>query len=436
MHQDNSILMNICRDIQAAGGRIFYAGGYVRDYLRGAHSVSQDIDLEVFGIKRGEVISTLESYGEVKLVGRSFPVIKLKGHNEWDFTLPPAASISFTEACKRRDFTINAMLMDVSSGEVIDIYGGQEDLKKGLIRHTVPDVFQVDPLRVYRAAQLAARLSFSIHPETMELMKLADLSFISKERIYREFKQLLLLSPEPSLGLRILHECGALAKVHPLLYSLIGCRQSPENHPEGDVWEHTLQVVDQAALLKEESGDPEVLMFAALLHDVGKPMVTRDKNGKITAYGHDLEGAKLTRRFLYEMNASRRIIESTAELVREHMHPVLLYKQRDQVTDKAVRKLLNRVNVKELLLLSQADFNGRGMVRDYKPVRNWLLERIEKLGLKPNERIKPLLKGKDLLELGFEPGEQFSQMLDFAFELQNEGIGKEEILKKITDKYC
>ena len=419
----------IARDIAAHGGRVFYTGGYVRDYLlQDGIPESQDIDIEVFSLDQGQLLSILTPYGESQVIGKSFPVIKIKNHPTWDFTLPRNTTISYQEACARRDFTINAMMMDVLSGEIIDFFGGQEDLKKRLIRHTTEQVFKVDSLRVYRAVQLAARFGFRIDSLTLELIKQSELNNIKPERILEELRKLLLLAPRPSWGLKYMREAGILERKHPMLFRLINCEQSPVNHPEGDVWEHTLQVVDLTAGRKHHSRDPEVLMFAALLHDIGKPDTTRVRDGKITAYGHDLKGEKLARIFLSELRAGNSLIEGVGRLVREHMHPVLLYKTRENVSDKAIRKLVNRINVRELMLLAEADFKGRGRERDFAPVQEWLNERMSSLGLHPEEGITPLLQGRDLIELGMEPGPNFRRILNKAFEMQLEGENRQEIL--------
>jgi tRNA nucleotidyltransferase (CCA-adding enzyme) len=428
------MLTTIAQDIANQGGRVFYTGGYVRNYLLlGQPANGKDIDLEVFGLDKDQLISVLSTYGQPIEVGKSFSVIKISHHPEWDFTLPETPQTSYRVACTRRDFTINAMMIDVLTGEILDFFGGQEDLKNKLIRHTTENVFTEDPLRAYRAVQLAARFGFSIEAATLELMKQSNLDDIKPERILEELHKLLLLAPQPSLGLSYMQETGMLKRQHPMLFFLVGCEQSLLNHPEGDVWQHTLQVVDICARLKKQSQDPEVLMFAALLHDLGKPATTCIRNGKITAYGHDLEGEKLARIFLNQLNASKNLIAGVERLVREHMHPVLLYKSREQVSDKAIRKLVNRVNVRELLLLAEADFKGRGKERDFEPVQKWLIDRIFRLGLDPEQGITPSVQGRDLIALGLKPGTNFRKILDQCFEMQLEGKSRQEILKWIKE---
>ncbi len=427
------MLIAIAQEIAQKGGRSFYTGGYARDYLINGHfDVSGDIDIEVFRLDSALLSALLSKYGEVKTVGKIYPILKIKGYPQLDFTA--AGQDSYSGAAARRDFTIDAIMIDIISGEIMDHAGGRKDISAKIIRHISPRVFADDPLRAYRAARLAAKLGFTIHPETLQLMSAADLSTLPPERIYAELKKLL-FSPKPSIGLKYLEKTGLLKQLHPILYSLIGCNQEPVNHPEGDVWEHTLLVVNAAAELKHQSQNPAALMWAALLHDIGKPATTRLREGRITAYGHDTEGAKLAASFLLDLRCSNTLIENVTVLIREHMHPILLYKQKEQVTDKAIRKLSSQVDISELLLLSEADFNGRGVKRDYSLIRRWLLDRLKELGLKPGKKIEPLIRGRDLLDLGMIPGDNFKRILDFAFELQLEGRDKAEIIQAVKAEY-
>lgn len=426
------MIESIARDIAVKGGRCFYVGGYVRDLLMGQQPLAcKDIDIEVFDVNQEELLKILAGYGKVQQVGRSYPVFKISGHYEWDLTVAPVTINDIQKACMRRDFTVNAIMMEVLSGTIYDPLGGRDDIAKRIIRHTNREVFQADPLRVYRAVQMAARFEFVISPDTMELIRHTNLVEVNNERVYGELHKLLLLSSQPSRGLRYMQEGCILKKKHIQLYNLVGCRQDPRTHPEGDVWEHTLLVVDQAARLKAQSQNPEVLMFAALLHDLGKPATTRQEKGKIISYGHDQRGEILARDFLRELTRNKKLINEVSLLVKEHMNPILLYKQKDRVSNKAIRKLINRVNLQELLLLSEADFLGRSIDRDYSPIREWFARRTEELGLKLDGGIDPLVTGRDLIAMGYMPGPQLGIILNDAFELQLEGKGKEEILKHI-----
>ncbi len=427
------MLISVAREIAQKGGRAFYTGGYARNRVNHKNAaVTDDVDIEVFRLGSKELITLLTQFGEVKTVGKIYPIVKIKGYPQWDFSIAPGDSLA--EAARRRDFTINALMVDILSGKIMDYSGGRRDLAARLIRHTNPQVFIDDPLRAYRGAVLAARLGFSIHPATLELMQQTDLQSMPPERIQAELNKLLLLSVKPSIGLRYLEISGLLLQLHPELYALIGCEQEPGNHPEGNVWEHTLKVVDMAAHLKSRSRNPAALMWAALLHDIGKPVVSLWRDGKITTYGHDIKGSQLAAEFLHDLRCSNALIESVTRLIREHMHPVLLYKQKESVTDKAIRKLAHRIDINELLLLAEADYRGRGIERDFDPIRSGLLNRVTALGLEPGEKIEALVKGRDLLPLGLQPGIIFKKLLEMAWEMQLEGHSKEDILQALQNE--
>ncbi len=426
------MIKEIARQVALRGGRAFFVGGYVRDLLLGK-AAGPDIDIEIFDMLREDFVGVLEQFGPVKHVGASFKVYKVKGLPEFDFVLSEAND--YTSACLRRDFTINAILKDVLSSELIDPLQGQDDLKSKTIRLSAPQNFHHDPLRAYRAAVLAARLDFSIEPVTSKFMKQCDLSRISKERIFSELNKLLLLSERPSKGFIYLEQSGILAQVHPRLQDLVNCPQPLDHHPEGDAWQHTLMVLDRAAQMKGHSQDPRAFMMAALLHDIGKPLMTEIREGRITSYGHDTAGEDLALDFLREFKCSGHRAARIASLVREHMRPVLLFKTRDQVGDRAIRKLAKRVDTRELLLLSEADYLGRSTDRDFRPIKQWFLDRLNRVGLEPGDGILPVIRGQDLIDIGYAPGPHFSSILEYAFSLQLDGLNRLQILGQIDERF-
>jgi len=223
---------------------------------------------------------------------------------------------------------------------------------------------------------------------------------------------------------------------YPELESLIGNPEDPMYHPgERDTWDHTLMVIDYAASLRKKSMQPEVLMWAALCHDVGKPYVTKvSKNGRVCAREHDVIGKKIAEQLMHRITEHKRLIKAVLPLVEFHMQPILLYKRRHKVTDGQLRRLANSVNYHELLLLSEADT----MAKKYSPVSNehitWLRSRFESLGLVPGQKIKPIVQGKDLIAMGLQPGEQFAKLLQEAYEYQLDGMPKEKILEILCKK--
>lgn len=435
-------------DIQTAGGQVYFVGGCVRDFFLG--EPIKDIDVEVFGVEAARLEKILSQYGKNNYIGKSFGVYKIEGM-PWDVTLPRTEKKvgfdhkSFTvqvdpdlpleEAAKRRDFTWNALYADGVSGRVLDPFGGLEDLQSGIVRHIHDDTFAEDPLRVLRAVQFAGRFGFALHTDTRRLCRslLKELPNLPKERIYEELKKLLLRAPKPSLGLRVARETGVIATLFPELDALIGCPQSAKYHPEGDVWEHTLLVVDAAAKLRGKAKSPLVLMFSALCHDLGKPAATKVlPEGKIVSYGHERAGVLPTRSFLQKLTSDKRLLKEVTTLVKEHMNPYALYK--GKASDAALRRLAQRADVRELLLLAAADRRGRGDVSDNKGsgFESWFEDKITALSL--DRKPEPLVSGQDLMEMGLKPGPLLGDLLRRALEMQLEGKSRSEILEAMQKR--
>ena len=431
-------LTKLANAIHQQGGQPILVGGSVRDYLLGQR-LPKDLDLEVYCLEANELEGVLSQFGKVLRVGKSFGVLKLiTKHAEYDVSLPRRESksgkghkgflvnadpqMTFEEASARRDFTVNSIGFDPIRQQWLDPHRGQEDLKKGILRHVGP-AFAEDPLRVLRGAQFAARLNFQMAPETIELCQTLDLNELSRERLLGEFAKLLLRAERPSFGLEILRQTKAL-RFFPELEALIGVPQDPTWHPEGCVWTHTLMVVDEAAKLRvgEEKNDL-VLMFGTLCHDFGKPETTIWKDGHWRSPAHDVMGMQPTEKFLRRLTDEASLIEKVTVLVREHLRPSMLYNDREKVTPGAIRRLALRVSIPELLLVAEADHFGRtteDALRREFPAKQWLLDQASKLDVR-DEKPKPLLKGRHLLQLGMRPGPQMGKVLEEAFALQLDG---------------
>ena len=431
-------LTKLANAIHQQGGQPILVGGSVRDYLLGQR-LPKDLDLEVYCLEANKLEGVLSQFGKVLRVGKSFGVLKLiTKHAEYDVSLPRRESksgkghkgflvnadpqMTFEEASARRDFTVNSIGFDPIRQQWLDPHRGQEDLKKGILRHVGP-AFAEDPLRVLRGAQFAARLNFQMAPETIELCQTLDLNELSRERLLGEFAKLLLRAERPSFGLEILRQTKAL-RFFPELEALIGVPQDPTWHPEGCVWTHTLMVVDEAAKLRvgEEKNDL-VLMFGALCHDFGKPETTIWKDGHWRSPAHDVMGMQPTEKFLRRLTDEASLIEKVTVLVREHLRPSMLYNDREKVTPGAIRRLALRVSIPELLLVAEADHFGRtteDALRREFPAKQWLLDQASKLDVR-DEKPKPLLKGRHLLQLGMRPGPQMGKVLEEAFALQLDG---------------
>ncbi|MBM4118342.1 HD domain-containing protein [bacterium] len=432
-----SLIRTLAEEIAAGGGRAYYVGGCVRDRLLGLPSL--DLDIEVYGLPLAALEALLARHGRVQAVGRTFGILKFRARRggEADFGLPRRESLSgrghrgFTvdldpsitprEACARRDFTVNAMLEDVLTGEVHDFFGGRADLAARRLRHTSP-AFSEDPLRVYRLMQLGARYALDPAPETLALCREMDLGALAPERVYAEFEKLLLLAAAPSRGLAVARAAGVLA-FHPELAAMIGCPQDPDWHPEGDVWTHTLLVVDAAARLR--TGDRRLdlaLMFGALCHDLGKPLTTHRKQGRILSPGHTEAGEEPARRFLGRLTQDGELIEAVLRFVRLHLRPAEFYRVREEIGDGAIRRLATEVNIVELVLLARADHLGRttadALAGEF-PAGDWLLAKAAELAVE-REAPAPLLMGRHLLEAGWQPGPAVGEAVNAAYEAQLE----------------
>ena len=433
-------IITIAQHIADEGGQCILVGGAVRDFF--LDLPLKDIDIEVFSISSYEELQQiLSKFGKTVEVGKSFGVLKMTiDELEIDFSFPRRetkigaghkgfhiesnSSLTFEQAASRRDFTINAMGIDLINQTFLDPFSGLADLKKKCLRHVGP-AFIEDPLRVHRGIQFVARFQLTMAPETLELCQSIrdSLSELPKERLFEEFKKLLLKSPQPSIGFNLMRK---LAILPPELHKLINTPQDPEWHPEGDVWVHTLQVVDQMAQLRPQDDKRAlILMFAAVCHDLGKPQTTQKIDGRWRSPGHEPLGEKPTRSFLNRLTDEKDLIEPVVALVKEHLKPALLYKssQLDGVSDGAIRRLSLRVNIPDLLLLGKADHFGcdtkEGKNKSY-PAGEWLNKRFKELQLDKSPP-KPILLGRHLIKRGVQPGVQMGQLLQSAFEAQLDG---------------
>jgi tRNA nucleotidyltransferase (CCA-adding enzyme) len=414
-----------------ASGQAFLVGGCVRDALLGLPS--KDIDIEVFGLDEQVLKKLLQENYTLIEVGKSFGVYKILGGNI-DISLPRLESktgpghrgftvygdphLSPEKAALRRDFTMNSILWDFISGELIDPFQGREDLQKSILRHTGPQ-FPEDPLRVLRAMQFAARFKLEVAPETIELCKNVYPETLSKERVFEEWKKLLTRGVTPSLGLKFLRNCGWV-QYYPELLAMIGCKQDTTWHPEGDVWTHTLHCMD--AFARERLNDSEedlIVGFAVLCHDIGKPTTTVLEDGRIRSPGHESLGKSLTRNYLKRMTNQEDLIESIVPLVANHLRPMEFFKS--NAGDSAIRRLANKVKrIDRLVRVASADEQGRPPKSHDLTAVNWLLSRASALKVKDSAPA-PLVLGRHLIKIGLKPGNYFGEILSQCYEAQLEG---------------
>ncbi len=439
-------LARLLAALREAGGQPYLVGGAVRDALLSLPL--EDWDVEVFGLPAERLEALLAGHGRVDAVGQAFRVYKLSGvdgvRGALDVSLPRRDSkigpghrgiavsgdpfLPEGEAARRRDFTINALMLDPASGELLDPWGGRRDLESRVLRAVDAGTFADDPLRALRGVQFAARFELQVDEATARLCATMPLAELPAERVFGEIEKLLVKARRPSLGLALLAQWGMLPLVASELEPLQKTPQDPEWHPEGDVWTHTLQVVDEAARMLEglESDRPRRLavMLGALCHDLGKPATTLFEDGRIRSRGHEDAGLPPTTALLDRWNVHTLlgydVRAQVLALVAQHLKPGQLYDDRERVTDGAIRRLARKCEADLLYRVAKADCLGRRPGRFEPVAMEWFRERVHALdvAVRPPE---PLLKGRDLLALGMEPGPLVGQLLRAVYEKQLDG---------------
>jgi tRNA nucleotidyltransferase (CCA-adding enzyme) len=427
-----AVLREVAGRVRDAGGRALLVGGCVRDAALGR--AAAELDFEVYGLAPERLVALLEERYPLDLVGRDFAVLKLRGLPV-DVSLPRRESkrglghrgfevhadpfLEPREAAARRDFTINALASDPLTGELLDPFGGLADLEDRVLRH-VSGRFSEDPLRVLRGMQLAARFELEVAPETVALCRGIGPEGLARERVFGEWRKLLVRGVRPSRGLAFLRDCDWL-RHFPELADLVGCEQDPEWHPEGDVFVHTLHCLD--AFAAERVGDELedlVVGLAVLCHDLGKPATTRRESGRVTSHRHEPVGEALARRFLARLTAEAALVEAVVPLVGAHLRPGQLHQAR--AGDAAVRRLARRVGrIDRLVRVARADWKGRPPLAAQRfEAGEWLLARARALELEAAAP-RPLVQGRHLIGLGLEPGPHFGPLLAACFEAQLDG---------------
>jgi tRNA nucleotidyltransferase (CCA-adding enzyme) len=437
-----ALALDIARAARHAGGRALIVGGWVRDRLRGHPSV--DVDIEVFGVPQDRLAALLAPLGRVEPVGQSFPVYKVvragESHGAIDVALPRRESkrgrghrgfevhgdpsMSLTEAARRRDFTVNAVAWDPLTGVYEDPFDGRGDLERRLLRVVDPSTFGDDSLRVLRAIQFAARFEFTLDDDTAALCRTIPLDDLPAERLWGEIEKLLLQADRPSLGFALALDLGVVDQVLPEMAPLVGCEQEPEWHPEGDVWTHTLMVIDQARALNRDLDRPRqiTVMLGALCHDLGKPPTTKVIDGRIRSLEHEEAGVEPTLRLLDRLNIHTidgfEVRSQVVGLVANHLKPGMFAKA-GNVGDGAFRRLAQKVDMELLARVARADCLGRGGGFDCSAM-DWFVERARALGVE-HEGPPALLLGRHVLALGVPPGPRVGELLKQVYERQLDG---------------
>jgi len=429
-------VLKVCQHIKQYGGSAWLVGGALRDILR--KKPIHDIDLEVFGLDYCAVHRALSQLGHCECVGRHFGVIKLRYDNQTiDVALPRAEQkvamghrgfevnhdpyLSPQKATLRRDFTINAMMWQPLSRQWLDVHGGEQDLAQGILRHVSP-AFVEDPLRVMRGMQLAARYGLCLHHDTAALCRsmLPEAASLPLSRLWQEWHKWS-LAPFPRHGLQCLADSGWL-HCYPDLLAMQGCMQDQQWHPEGDVWQHTTLVVDQLARFASEhklaDDERSMLCFAALLHDIGKPLTTfTDHRGRIRSPSHAQAAKPLLQRFLHAIGSPSRLFQPVWHLVNDHLTYL-----HTTPTARAIRRLTARLapaTLEQWELLVAADASGRTPHPPARPAYAWLTQaKTMKLNA---QRPTPWVTGRMLIDIGMKPSPIMGKTIRQAYDAQLDG---------------
>jgi tRNA nucleotidyltransferase (CCA-adding enzyme) len=427
----------IAQRVREHGGRALVVGGWVRDRILGRPG--KDVDVEVYGLPAPALKQLLESIGTVNVVGESFTVYKVldvdvslprreskvgTGHRGFEVTGDPAMTPE--EAARRRDFTVNAMAWDPLADAYIDPFDGRRDLlERRVLRAVDPQTFVDDSLRVLRGIQFAARFELTMDDGTKELCRGVPLDDLPAERIWGEIDKLLLLARRPSLGFALALEIGVIDKLFPEVRALVGCPQEPEWHPEGDVWVHTLLVLDEARARIDDLERPQqvTVMLGALCHDLGKPPTTAFIDGRIRSIDHEQAGVAPATALLARLNVQTiggyDVARQVLGIVAHHLKPHSFSTSATPVGDGAFRRLAAKVDLELLARVAASDCRGRTAAFDCSAIDRFV-ERARALGVE-HRAPDPLVKGRHLLELGVPPGPRMGEILRELYELQLDG---------------
>ena len=410
--------LEIVGALRADGKRALLAGGCVRDLVLGVEPKDYDIATDATPEEVGRVFEKTIPVGvefgivAVILEQGQYEVARFRTEGPYRDGRHPE-SVTFAEPqedARRRDFTINGMFYDVEEERVVDFVGGKEDLEAGVVRAIGDPVerFREDFLRMLRAVRFAARLGFEIEPATYRAIKAtaSRIGETSAERI-RDELTLILTEGGASRGMALLMETGLLAELMPEVADMDGVAQSPEHHPEGDVWTHVKMMLDEL-----EAGESETLAWGVLLHDIGKPP-TYTEADRIRFNGHDALGAKMASALCRRLHMSNDEIERISNLTAHHMR----FRHVKEMRLSKLKRFPRQPNFRELLELHRIDCVCSHGGLD---LHEFCVQQLEEAG---EEDLRPerLLSGDDLIAMGFEPGPRFKEILNRVEDEQLEG---------------
>ena len=424
----------IVKRLREEGYESYLAGGCVRDFL--LNKTPQDYDIATSArpedVQRifPRTIPVGAQFGVVLVMldGQSFEVASFRFDGPYlDGRRPSQVRYgTLQEDILRRDFTINGMVYDPIENRVIDLVGGKKDLERRCIRAigNPRERFEEDRLRVVRAIRFAASLNFAIDSLTFEAIKqsAATITQISAERIGEEITRIL-TEGGARRGFELLDETGLLKILLPEIERMKGVEQSPEHHPEGDVFKHTLLTLSHLEM------PAETLAYGCLLHDVGKPVCFRKEADRITFYGHTDRGAEMAEAILKRLKRGRTAWERVGYLVKNHLR----HTQAPKMRLSTLKRFLREEGIDELLELARIDaLSSSGDLQYYRFCQERLSEMQEE-----EIRPEPLLRGKDLIDMGYVPGPIFAEILHQVEDAQLGGelTSRQEAIDWVKQKY-
>lgn len=446
MTKQGELIHEIALRAKELGGRAMLVGGCVRDGLLGIPSA--DIDCEVYGLAPDALRALAAQFGDVDDSGEKYGIFALSGAgidlavprterrtgpHHGDFEVLPDPTLSFEKAASRRDFTVNAILRDVLTGEIVDPFGGQADLKNHILRAVPGAGFEEDPLRVLRGAQFAARYDLSVDEATMEKMRRMPTDALSPARVMSETKKALMQSARPEIYFDILRRAGALEVWFQELAALIGVRQNPKYHPEGDAYVHTMLVLRAAAEMREAAQKPLNLMLAALVHDLGKAATTtQDQNGNYHSCEHEIAGVPLLSAMLSRIGAGKDMLAYCENMCRLHMRTHICFYM--NLGEGQTNLLFDEsICPHDLVLLAVCDARGKGRRTEKSDEEEQFLK--ERLAAYEKALSMPMPSGDMLIARGMKPGRGMAQALNEARRLMLCGAKLEDALSQTVIKF-
>lgn len=418
-------IRQLAEEIESKNGRLFYVGGCVRDKL--LNRPCHDFDLDVININQVTLRQILDEIFPKQwiLAGKAYPIYKI--NNNIDIALNSYKSMNqaLEISALRRDFTFNTLFQDVLTDEIIDPMNAKRDIEHKVIRLVFDDNFDKDPARVFRAARFSACLGFTMTESAKTQAERTNLKDVSKEQVFGELSKALLEAKKPSVFFETLKNIHKLHDWFPELTACIGTKQNAEYHKEGDVWVHTMLVIDEAAKVRNNAKYPLEFMLAAVCHDLGKPLCTSiDDKGIVHTYQHEYVGIEPAKKFIIKLTPDKNILNYVLNMVEMHMRPMhCINNKSNPIT--TTKMFDASICPKDLVLLSQSDRLGRipsGILgKDMIPKR---LELYEEITSKPN------VTDEELLNNGIPQGKMLNIAKTHARKLWLHGISKNDILKQ------